>query len=97
MKVKSIKDAQKKKTTKAEKIEGICELAIKTEEKAKKMLLRDIMDIAEKMGVAAGDLSRTELIRAIQRAEGYSDCFMTGQVRTCGQLNCLWYQECVLC
>jgi hypothetical protein len=109
MKVKSTKDAAKKKATKTgnvaakkraikpEKAEDICELAVKTEENTKKMMLRDILDIAAKVGIAAGDLNRIELVRAIQRAEGYSDCFMSGQVRTCGQMNCLWYQECVLC
>lgn len=110
MKVKSIKDAAKKKATKTgkvvdikkavkkfEKVEDICELAIKTEEDTKKTMLEDIMAIAERMGIDVGDLNRTELVRAIQRAEGYSDCFMTDHVRTCGQLNCLWYQECVLC
>ena len=116
MKVKSIKDAAKKKATKTgkvktqdvnvaakkrainpEKAEDICELAVKTEENTKKMILQDIIDIAEKVGILAGDLNRTELVRAIQRAEGYSDCFMTDRVRACGQMNCLWYQECVLC
>lgn len=95
--VSSDKIAAKKKATKPEKGEDICDLAIKTEEDTKKMLLQDILDIAARMGINARDLDRIELVRAIQRAEGYSDCFMTGQVRTCGQLNCLWYQECVLC
>ncbi|HSB34256.1 MAG TPA: hypothetical protein VLG39_07350 [Nitrospirota bacterium] len=97
MKTQNVKDATKKKATKPEKAEDICELAIKTEEDTKKMMLQDIIDIATRMGIDAGDLNRTELVRAIQRAEGYSDCFMTDQVRTCGQLHCLWYQECVLC
>jgi hypothetical protein len=97
MKTQNVKVAAKKKAIKPEKAEDVCELAIKTEEDTKKMLLQDIIAIAEKMGIDAGDLNRTELVRAIQRAEGYSDCFMTGQVQTCGQMNCLWYQECVLC
>ncbi len=95
--VSSDKVAAKKKAIKPEKAEAICELAKKTEEYTKKMMLKDIIDIAEKMGIDPEDLDRIELVRAIQRAEGYSDCFMTVQVRTCGQLNCLWYQECVLC
>ena len=95
--VSSDKTAAKKKATKPEKGEDICDLAIKTEEDTKKMLLQDILDIAARMGINARDLDRIELVRAIQRAEGYSDCFMTGQVRTCGQMTCLWYQECVLC
>jgi hypothetical protein len=109
MKVKSIKDAAKKKAAKTgnvaakkraikpEKADDVCELAVQTEEDTKIMLLQDIIAIAARMGVDAGDLNRIELVRAIQRAEGYSDCFMTDRVRTCGQMNCLWYQECVLC
>lgn len=97
VKTQNVKDATKGNAIKPEKAEDICELAVRTEEDAKKMMLQDIIDIAEKMGIHAGDLNRTELVRAIQRAEGYSDCFMTAQVRTCGQLNCLWYQECILC
>mgnify|MGYP001601351863 CR=1 FL=1 len=96
-KASSEKVAAKKKAIKPEKVEAVCELAIKTEEDTKKMILQDIIDIAERMGIDAGALNRTELVRAIQRAEGYSDCFMTGQVQSCGQMNCLWYQECVLC
>jgi len=80
----NVKVAPKKKAIKPEKGEDICELAIKTEEDTKKMMLQDIIDIAERMGINAEDLNRTELVRAIQRAEGYSDCFMTVQVRTCG-------------
>jgi hypothetical protein len=97
IKTQHVKVAVKKKAIKPEKVEDICELAVKTEEDTKKMLLQDIIEIAAKIGIDAGDLDRTELVRAIQRAEGYSDCFMTVQVRTCGQMNCLWYQECVLC
>jgi hypothetical protein len=93
----SNKVAPKKKAIKPEKGEDVCELAIKTEEGTKKMMLQDILAIAAKIGIDARDLDRIELVRAIQRAEGYSDCFMTAQVRTCGQMNCLWYQECVLC
>jgi len=97
MKTQDVKVAAKKRASKPEKAEDICELALKTEEDTKKMILQDIIDIAAKVGIHAGDLNRTELVRAIQRAEGYSDCFMTDRVRTCGQMNCLWYQECVLC
>jgi phage protein D len=93
----SDKVAAKNKATKPEKAEDICELAVKTEEDTKKMMFHDIIDIAARMGIDARDLDRTELVRSIQRAEGYSDCFMTGQVKICGQMNCLWYQECVLC
>jgi hypothetical protein len=97
VKTQNVKVTAKKKPIKPEKAEAICELAVKTEDDTKKMLLQDIIAIAERIGINAGDLNRIELVRAVQRAEGYNDCFMTDRVRTCGQLNCLWYQECVLC
>jgi hypothetical protein len=58
------------------------------------MQMKKIKEIAEKNGVAPGNLSRTELIRAIQRAEGNSDCFATMHVNDCNQANCLWRTDC---
>jgi hypothetical protein len=31
----------------------------------------------------------------IQRAEGNKDCFESGQAGTCGQIHCLWREDCV--
>ncbi len=53
-----------------------------------------IREIAKKMGISAGNMNKTKLIRAIQRAEGNSDCFATHSVNECDQLNCLWRQDC---
>ena len=41
------------------------------------MNLQDIVSIAGKRGVDAVNLSKTQLIRAIQRAEGSIDCYST--------------------
>ena len=38
-------------------------------------------------------LSKPELIRAIQRAEGHSPCFES--IPDCGQMDCLFYADCV--
>lgn len=58
------------------------------------MQMKIIKDIAEKKGVTPGNMSRTELIRAIQRTEGYSDCFATTHVNECNQVNCMWRVDC---
>ncbi len=58
------------------------------------MQMKKIKDIAKKNGVVPGTMSRTELIRAIQRAEGNSDCFATMHLDNCNQMNCLWRTDC---
>lgn|GEM_PF-548292 len=58
------------------------------------MKLRDVKAIARKMNLEVTHVNKTDLIRAIQRSEGNSDCFKTGYVHDCGQLNCLWRQDC---
>jgi len=58
------------------------------------MQLKKIKEIAKKNGVMPGKLDRAGLIRAIQRAEGNSDCFATMRVNDCNQINCLWRDDC---
>jgi len=58
------------------------------------MKIHDIQKIAKKKGVNAGKMNQTDLIRAIQKAEGNNPCFATTAVKTCGQMNCLWRVDC---
>ncbi len=58
------------------------------------MKMQDIAKIGAKIGVKTGKMNKKELIRAIQRAEGNNDCFSTSQVKTCGQVACLWLEDC---
>ena len=58
------------------------------------MQLKKIKEIAVGKGVDPGKMRKTELVRAIQRAEGYSDCFGTVHVNDCNQLECLWRSDC---
>jgi hypothetical protein len=97
MKVKSIKAADKKKGVKTEKVQDINKVAKTAKVPSEKLTLQDIRGIAEKMGVDARNLNNTELIRSIQRTEGYNDCYASAQAQTCGQMICLWRQDCVLC
>lgn len=58
------------------------------------MKIQEIKDIAKKKGVQPGKMGKTELIRAIQVAEGNYACFETNSAQTCGQANCLWRPDC---
>jgi hypothetical protein len=58
------------------------------------MQMKKIKEIAKNKGVAPGKMGRIDLIRAIQRAEGNSDCFATMHVNDCNQMNCLWRVDC---
>ncbi len=58
------------------------------------MKIQDIKDIAKKKGVNSENMNKTDLIRAIQKAEGNNSCFATFSVQTCGQKNCLWRADC---
>ncbi len=56
--------------------------------------LRDVRAMARRMGIDTRNVTLTELIRAIQRAEGNKDCYMTAQALKCRQTNCLWREDC---
>ncbi len=58
------------------------------------MKIQDIRSIAKKKSVTAGKMNQTDLIRAIQKAEGNNACFATSSVQTCGQMNCMWRADC---
>jgi hypothetical protein len=58
------------------------------------MQIKKIREIAKKNGINPSKMNKTELIRAIQRAEGNSDCFGTSYVNECNQINCLWREDC---
>ena len=59
------------------------------------MKLQEIKGIAGKMGIIAGKMNKTALIRAIQRAEGNVDCYAVRQGHECDQTNCLWREDCM--
>ena len=58
------------------------------------MKIQDIKSIAKKKSVTAGKMNQTDLIRAIQKAEGNNACFATSSVQICGQMNCMWRTDC---
>jgi hypothetical protein len=59
------------------------------------MKIRNIREIAKKKGIDPEAMNKTELIRTIQRVEGYSECFATKNINQCEQLDCLWRGDCI--
>ncbi len=58
------------------------------------MKMQEIKEVAKQRGVKAGTLKKAELIKAIQRMEGNTDCYGEGKAATCGQDQCLWREDC---
>ena len=59
------------------------------------MKLQEVKAIAKRKGVDPARMKKDELIKAIQRAEGNNDCFGTAPSVECGQMNCLWREDCL--
>jgi hypothetical protein len=57
------------------------------------MYMPEIRKIAKKMGIKAGKLNKTLLVRAIQAEEDNEECFATGD-ESCDQLTCCWREDC---
>jgi hypothetical protein len=58
------------------------------------MKMQDLKEIAKKNGIKAGKMRKTDLVLAIQKAEGNCECFATSYVNDCNQMNCLWREDC---
>ena len=59
------------------------------------MKLDEIKEIAKQHNIKVGKLKKTELVRAIQLAEGNEACFDSGKASECGQDECLWRVDCI--
>lgn len=58
------------------------------------MVVQEIRKIAQGLGIKPGKLSKTELVRNIQLAEGNFTCFATAYAGDCDQTGCLWREDC---
>jgi len=58
------------------------------------MNMQEIKSIARERGVKSGTLKKVELVQSIQRSEGNEACYCTGRAAVCGQVNCLWKDDC---
>jgi hypothetical protein len=55
----------------------------------------EIRGMAKGLGVNTYRMRKTDVIHAIQRAEGNPDCFGSPRVDACGEDRCLWREDCV--
>ena len=61
-----------------------------------KLKINDIRNKANDLGVTFDkSAKKTDLIKAIQVAEGNSPCFATPKVGSCGQESCCWRGDCL--
>jgi hypothetical protein len=58
------------------------------------MKLEEIKAIAQLHSIKVSKLKKTELVRAIQKAEWNEQCFEVGKAATCGQSSCSWREIC---
>ena len=58
------------------------------------MKLDEIKEIARQHDIRTAKLKKSELVRAIQHAEGNQQCFDSGKGVQCSQANCLWREDC---
>lgn len=58
------------------------------------MKLDQVRTIAKSQGITSGKLSKTELIKSIQIAEGNFDCFASASNGECNQQECRWRGDC---
>jgi len=59
------------------------------------MRLEEILKLARGMNIQTAGLSKTDMIRGFQRAEGNIDCFGTERIRVCQEKACLWKTDCM--
>lgn len=59
------------------------------------MNIQAIRAIAKSRGIRTAKLSKTDLIRTIQREEGNFPCFGTAVDGICDQANCSWRDDCL--
>ena len=60
------------------------------------MKIQEVRARAKRLGMKGTfGLSKAELIRRIQRAEGNFDCFGSASSGFCDQTNCLWRDDCL--
>ncbi|OGR17272.1 MAG: hypothetical protein A3K53_05040 [Deltaproteobacteria bacterium RIFOXYB2_FULL_66_7] len=59
------------------------------------MKIQKIRSIAKEMGVKSSRISKGEMIRAIQEAEGNFPCFGTARDGFCDREDCMWKADCL--
>jgi len=58
------------------------------------MNVKDIKEMATKMGIKPGKMKKADLIRSIQVTEGNTPCFQA-RSSNCDQTACSWRADCM--
>jgi len=59
------------------------------------MKMQQIREIAKPLGIKTARMSKINLVRAIQQAEGNFPCFATAVAGECDQTECVWREDCL--
>lgn len=59
------------------------------------MNMQEIKHIAKDYGIKTTRMTKAQLIKQIQVAEGNFDCFATPVNAECDQIGCLWRDDCL--
>lgn len=59
------------------------------------MNMKEVREMAKRVGAKITNMKKLEAIRTIQVAEGYSDCFGRIPVESCDQTNCCFREDCL--
>ena len=59
------------------------------------MNMKAIRHLAKTHSIEPGKLSKTELIKKIQIAEGNFDCYGSADQGACDQPDCAWRKDCL--
>jgi len=59
------------------------------------MNMKTIRNLAKNLKVETSQLSKTDLIRKIQLAEGNFDCYGSASGGVCDQSDCAWRNDCL--
>ena len=58
------------------------------------MQMQEIRTIAKDIGLKTSRVSKVDLVRSIQSAEGNFKCFATAADGVCDQTGCIWREDC---
>ena len=58
------------------------------------MKITEIKEIARQYNLKVGKVTKSELVRSIQEAEGNQQCFASKSSEECGQDSCAWREDC---
>ena len=59
------------------------------------MRLEEIQKMAQGIGIRTFGTRKTDLIRAIQKAENSIECYGTERMENCQEKACLWKSDCL--